>query len=319
MFYKRVSKEFIFEKCTEEDIFSHYGVPITNEPFKSPFRKDEHPTCTIKRINGKLLFRDWAIYSNSFDCIDLVKHIYNCDYLEALAHIHDDMKLGKKPIFSDYQSIKEKSGKSKIVCEIQNFTTIDKTYLSAYGLNNLICKIFKVYSLSAVFLNGRLIHRYNKYDPVIGYYFGKSGNDERWKIYFYKRTEGLRFICNTNRIQGWVQIPETASQLIITKSMKDVMTLYRLGYHAIAPQMENFQFYESIIESLKQRFENIHLLYDNDNAGKQYSEKFTKTFDLPHFFMRDEKDVSDYVKAFSLTQAKNYIQHYVEPNFNPRS
>jgi DNA primase len=62
-------------------------------------------------------------------------------------------------------------------------------------------------------------------------------------------------------------LPKTGDYLVVTKSLKDVMTLYSLGISAIAPISENCFLSESQYNRLKERFKYIILLYDNDRPG----------------------------------------------------
>lgn len=55
--------------------------------------------------------------------------------------------------------------------------------------------------------------------------------------------------------------------LVITKSLKDVMTLYEYKIPAIAPCSENIFITESQYDRLKTKYKHILLLYDNDSAG----------------------------------------------------
>jgi len=152
---------------------------------------------------------------------------------------------------------------------------------------------------------------------MIGYYFGTDeyGN-ERWKIYFYKRKKDtIRFICNTNRIAGWIQIPKEGDLLILTKSLKDVMVLHRMNYHAIAGQSENFHFYQSIIDELKQRFKQIVVIYDNDEKGILFSNAICSEFNLEQRFML-HKDISDQVKLTNYQSTLEYIQKLLTNDSN---
>jgi hypothetical protein len=163
---------------------------------------------------------------------------------------------------------------------------------------------------------------YSPNDPAVGYFFGKADNgDQRWKIYFFERDE-YRFLCNTNRINGWIQIPESGENLIITKSLKDVMTLYRLGYDAIAMQNETTEPYDYIIEEMQQRFDIVWSFYDFDKPGIRLANTLKRKYDIPYIFLTNgnynttdygSKDISDYVKDNDLETAKNFLKRCIPP------
>ena len=100
-------------------------------------------------------------------------------------------------------------------------------------------------------------------------------------------------------IQGWEQLPESGDLLIITKSYKDVMLLYEYNIPAIAPNGEYVIISEEVINSLKKRFKNIFILFDNDLAGVKNSHKYKKAYnDIPIIFLKRKysKDISDFYK-----------------------
>ena len=61
-------------------------------------------------------------------------------------------------------------------------------------------------------------------------------------------------------IQGAHMLPKTGNVLVITKSLKDVMTLYEYGITAIAPCSENEFLTDVQYEKIKKRFKHIGLL-----------------------------------------------------------
>lgn len=89
--------------------------------------------------------------------------------------------------------------------------------------------------------------------------------------------------------------------LVITKSLKDVMVLYEYGITAIAPCSENVFVTENQYQKLKGKFKNIYLNYDNDEPGIKAMCKIKKQFrDLKVLFLPrhgGDKDISDFRKA----------------------
>ena len=73
-------------------------------------------------------------------------------------------------------------------------------------------------------------------------------------------------------------LPKMGEYLVVTKSLKDVMTLYNLGIPAIAPISENCFLSEAQYHRLKERFKHIILLYDNDRPGLRAMISIKKKF-----------------------------------------
>jgi hypothetical protein len=104
-------------------------------------------------------------------------------------------------------------------------------------------------------------------------------------------------------IGGYNQLPLYGDFLILTKSMKDVMVLYEMQIPAVTLQSESALMNTLMFESLRKRFNNIIVLYDNDSPGIKFSDKISKSFGLKQIFLPKfgpEKDISDYVREHSF-------------------
>ena len=312
-----VTKEWILQRVTQEEIFQRFlGVPIqTRTLFRSPLRKDKNPTCSFKYFYGKLRFKDWAQTGMTKDCFDIVMEINRCSFGDALliiarafdlANVQPKHKPYRPQARQAYENEKSKGNKSIIGVETRDFTQVDVDYLKPFGITRDLCERYRVYSLNRVWLNYRLMHTSTHGDPMLGYFLGlDEQQNQKWKVYFYKRTGRMRFMCNTNRIQGLVQLPESASLLVLTKSLKDVMVLDSFGVPAIAMQSETAMPYDYIVDSLRERFRNIVSLYDFDYAGIRTASKLKKEFGIRPFFLTDgrfdtrnfgAKDISDFIR-----------------------
>ena len=109
-------------------------------------------------------------------------------------------------------------------------------------------------------------------------------------------------------IQGYAQLPEKDSILIITKSLKDVMCLDEMGYCSIAPLSETTYLPETVITELKNRFKKIYVIMDNDKTGQKAAMHYFNTYQIPYLFIEKEKDVSDYIKKFGMTDLKKFFK-----------
>lgn len=310
-----ITKDFILQYIRQEDIMEFYiGVSILDSGFfcaPSWMRSDKNPTCNYSWNHGVLYFRDWS-YDEPLDCFSVVQKKYNVNFYDALNIIATDFKLTnsvevskKTKINLDYKSKGKNNNKSIIRVKIQPFTLTDNNYLSSYHITKEICKKYNVFSPKYVWLDGQLVYVYRKENPALAYYFGKDDDgNEKWKIYYYKK-DNYRFIANTNRINGWVQLPKKDSHLIITKSLKDVMCLDIYGISSISMQAESQTPYDYIIEELKNRFNKIISIFDHDEAGKRRAIEIYNKYDIPYYYIIDDnaKDFSDYIQQYGIEKA----------------
>jgi hypothetical protein len=323
-----IDKTFIQKRVSPEEVFEHYlGVEVRpGYKFCNPLRVDENPTCKFFYSGDKPYFSDFAV-ETGMDCFDLVMWHYNCGFQQALRHIAEDMglrdvdaseKTGGWSPGDVVRKGKGNYGHTSIKVRTADFTRKDASYLKSHGISKQVAEKYWCYGIDHVWVNGEHIWMRTPERPAIGYYFGTDEEDiQHWKIYFYEDDED-RFLCNTGRIQGWPQLPETGDTVLITKSLKDVMALHSFGVNAIAPQGETIKPPTEKIESLKSRFNTVLSLYDFDDAGITMANFLKREYDIDPLFLTNgdygttdygAKDFSDYVRNYGRQATYDLIAY----------
>lgn len=332
-FEPKITKEFLLSKNNEETYMTYYlGIPVKKGLFKSPLRNDNHVTCSFFRgKSGNLYFKDFA----SGKCLTfegVVMEKYNCNYHTALKIIAKDFGYTKdspvKKIAVKIQPKFEEEKQTFIQIEAKEFSEPELKWWGSFGITKDILYRFKVYSCSTVFLNRNIYAQSAQHSPIYGYYFGKKENIEQWRIYMPKRKE-FRFIGNvsTKTIQGYKQLAKTGKLVVITKSMKDCLSMYSCGISAIAPNSETQFVSEKVLEDLKKRFKYIVVFFDNDKTGIQNMKKLKKLHPELNFFFiprhLNAKDFSDFYALYgrerTLGEIKKYfgvLKKFGRKNFN---
>jgi hypothetical protein len=323
-----ITKDFVLSKLSDQQIIEYYlNIKLQySNLISSPFRRDRNPSFGIKYVGDKFIAKDFST-NETFDCFSIVQKLYNCNFQEALKIISNDFKLkdistnATRMLFNSSDSIKLSVKKNIITIESQDYTLVDKEYWGQYYIDIDTLKLFNVYSCKYVWLNGSLCRIYNRNNPVYAYEFNQS-----YKIYCpltkNKKTKWL-FSGSQNDIEGYNYFKTkcfldpskkftSENILIITKSLKDVMCLYKLGYQSISLQGEMNSLSNKIYEELKQNgIEHIYSLYDNDKSGKQGTAHLTNTYkDIIPKFIPDEygvKDISDFIRVYGLNNAQMLI------------
>lgn len=323
-FQPKITKELILSRFSEEQLMEYYlHIPVKKGLFRSPLRRDKQPTCSFYRNkSGTLIFKDFAT-GQHLNIFDVVQSIFRCDYFESLRIIANDFgivrdnALHKNPGKINLNPIKIKDKEiSKIQIEVQEFTDSELKWWGKYGISKDILKRFNIYSCKHVFLNDQLFAESQQHCPIFGYYGKKYQGLELWRCYFPKRTS-FRFITNwpSKKIQGYDQLPKKGKLLVITKSMKDSMCLYSCGITACAPNSENLFIPDKVLEDLKNRFENIVVLYDNDRPGLYNMAKIRKEHpELTYVFIPKRygsKDISDFYKDHGRKETLNLIKTFI--------
>ena len=141
---------------------------------------------------------------------------------------------------------------------------------------------------------------------------------DRFKIYRPLASKYTKWRTNlTNRhVQGLSELPqEGGNLLIITKSLKDVMCLYEMGFNAIAASSETTFIPDDILNLLQTKWKNIIILYDRDKTGMKTAREYSKKYGLDAIFVHKKfkaKDISDAVRDNGFFAVKNWLTKTVE-------
>lgn len=321
-FRPKITKEFLLSKINQESIMQYYtGQDVNSKKlFTSVLRKDNHVTCSFyKSKSGILYMHDFAT-NEHLDCWNIVMQLYNCNYYDALNIIAQDFGFveGTHKNVSPPKLVNDlkETESSKIQVQIKDFTEKELEWWNQFGISKKLLKKYHVFSLQHVFLNGQLRFTSSEQCPIYGYYFGKDKNhEEKWKIYFPMRQE-FRFLNNVSKktLQGYHQLPKTGDLLVITKSMKDCISLYGFGIPACAPNSETLFVNDKQLEEFKQRFKHILVVYDQDKPGKHNMWLIRKQHPELNFFTMPKdlaKDFTDSVQLVGVDKMKELVNQFM--------
>jgi hypothetical protein len=329
---ENLSAELILEKVSEYQIFAFYIPNLRlNTSFQSPLRQDSTPSFSVFYADkiGKLLFRDFATKEKG-DCFVFVSKLFSLNYYSTLKKIAYDFGISEEGIYVSNRKINVPKNinyrdisKPHIGIKKQDFTPRDLQYWQQYGITKDTLIKYNVFSCAYIFINNSIFKINNSTNPTYAYLELKDNNPS-YKIYQPFNKE-QRFISNVDLSiwQGWTLLPKTSKILIITKSLKDVMAITEIcKIPSVALQAESIDPKEHIIQQLKNRFEKVFLLYDNDfdkteNWGRQYGSKICETHNLIQIEIPDKyksKDFSDLVKNHGIRKSKSLILKLITIN-----
>ena len=304
-----ITLDWILSKVTEYDIYAKYiGEFKVGMIYNSPFRKDKNPSFGIfysKRTN-QLLFKDHGTgeCGNVIKFVQLYTGITN--YPDILKDIVNRLNISNSTKLTTTQY--KPPTETVIGIVRQNFTETDKKYWSQFNIDINTLKKFNVFSIKYYLCNGIVKGIYKDTNPMYAY---KVYNN--FKIYRPLGDKYTKWRNNLTEydIQGYEQLPQKGDTLIITKSMKDVMCLYKIGIPAISPSSESTFIPDKCLEELKTRFKRILILFDRDVAGIKYLRKISKKTGLEPLLINKKfnaKDVSDAIKLNGFETIKNWIK-----------
>lgn len=308
-----MSLKDLLDKLTDYDIYSYYvGQFKIGKLFNSPLRSDDkNPSFAIfKGMNGGLFFKDHGSGEggNAIKFVKLYKNINTKDELEReLLRIVRKMNPNSGNAMRTY-SYSVDSGPTDIGIVRQPFTDVDKQYWKQFHISIDTLRKFQVFSIKYFLCNRVVRGTYKETSPMYAYKV-----DDKFKIYRPLASKYTKWRTNlTNRnVQGLSELPvEGGNLLIITKSLKDVMCLYEMGFNAIAASSETTFIPDDILDSLRHKWKNVIMLYDRDKTGMLESRKYSKQYKLDALFVHKRfkaKDISDAVKDNSYNEVKQWL------------
>jgi len=327
---KKSLTDKLLDEITDFDIYCELlGVELElGQPINSPLREDDSrasfslyvPTELDDIRPDEVWWKDFAGgFGNVFTFTQRFAHFHHGLVLnnrfEIIKFIDSELGLGlfgtqkvthEKRVI-DYESAKLKK---EILFKSRPFTRRDLLWWARYGIDEEILKKFNVrsvqyllgedYSIKYEFKRTELAFVYVVYDKV--------------KLYCPEEDEfKWRNTCPGHYLFGMEQV-EGHENLIITKSLKDIMCFYALiNCDVIAPQGEAWHFPDELVESLKKKYKNIFVVMDYDPAGIEAAERLEGQGFTVRWISQDQvlingklkvldKDISDYIKNHSIEE-----------------
>ena len=318
VFNNQITRDDILKCVTQEEIYSFYlGEDIRDlGVFHSPLREDNIPSFALyfhKHDRNILMFYDFATKACG-DFVVLVMRLFNLDYPEALKKIAYDLGLSNFSVDTtkqivEYTRIVHKE-KIKLGVKTRPWSLKDRQFWSSFGIKKATLEKFNVHAISHIFYNDTAVKA-----SEISYAYVEIKDDRvSYKIYQPLESKIKKWINNADYSvhQGYTQLPKDGELLIITKSLKDVMSIHDcLGICAIGLQSESVMMKNSVMQEYKSRFKKVICLFDNDAAGTKLSTSFTESYGVPHFFVPQlpkVTDFSDLVRAVGVQEAANIVR-----------
>lgn len=305
----------IFRKITSYDIFKKYCPDFqrVGQAFKSPIRVDKNPSAFIIYYGGDLLFKDFG--EGSYRAIDFVSRLFFTSFRETLQKINEDFGLGLEGgevndhlVSQSLEDIAHEKEIKVIKIKKRDWNTSDKEYWGTYGIGLHTVNLFDVVPISYFSINDYLTKADN-----IAYSYNYYWEKEVYRRKIYQpMSKVLKWVSNGGHVvQGEGVLPHAGNLLIITSSLKDVMTLYELGYTAIAPTSETVFVPEEYFLKQNKRFKRIVLFMDSDETGMKRNIELSKKWNLEYIFIPNEnktKDISDHAARYGLVESYKLVE-----------
>ena len=317
---KTLTKQEILSKIKEEDIFERYlGIkPEFNKGFTNPLRIDRHPDCRFYISKDNIIkFRDIA-KNWHWDCFNIVEIKFKCNFYDALKIIAEDFNL--KELSPDTELLRKNeirklninSNKLEIKFKLRKYLNFDVDFWKQFNISLKILNYYNVYPISLAYMNKQCVYRYSNSKSLCYVYYD---GENKSKLYFPLRDKSSpypKFYSSFPSLEGYNQLPRTGKILFITKSRKDVMSMFSFNLNAIAVPSETVLLSQLVMDHLYERFDIIFTLFDRDRTGMSLSYKMRKKYNtIPLLFDKtEEKDFAANVKRYGNQYMLDYIEQF---------
>lgn len=329
------TKEDVALYCNAYDLFRHYlGDFKLGKPIISPLQAEDNPSFAVFSRGGQVFYNDFRLGGG--DIIQFVRLKFGLSYQDAINKIINDSGLDDKFKTGLIAPAKRVIAHEKIITDSKpeiriksrKSTSKDMVFWKQFHISRDTLNKYCVTPLSYFFVNNKIIK------PQGLCYAFKEFKDGQWSYTIYQPYSDKYKWLKTHDASvfyGWEQLPAIGDTLIITKSLKDIMTIDSLtGIPVTALQSEKVKPKKQVVEELSRRFNRIYLLYDNDyaneengkpNYGREFGKEIAEEFgliqiEIPSLIAEGygAKDISDLAKnagpSYVYQMLKGDINNY---------
>lgn len=300
------SIEKVNDLYSDFDIAHKYlGITCVPEVINSPLRQDNNPSLGlfINNRTNSLWFKDFGSGEKG-SLYDLLAKMWNVSKDKVYDRILKDMPAPALIRKRGAKVYRKSAGKVEV--RVREWRDYDIAYWDSYGISLPWLKFGEIYPISHIIFtkNG---HSYpipaEKYAYV---YVERKDGIVSFKIYQpYSKEYKWMSKHDSSVWDLWTKIPEKGDKLIITSSRKDALAIWsNTGIPALSLQGEGYIPKEHVVQQLKDRYNKVYVLYDNDfqseeNHGRMYGKMIAEKFNVTQIEIPEKwksKDPSDLVK-----------------------
>lgn len=320
-----INRDRLFSEISDENIFRYYISKLEiGKIMRSPLRKDKVPSFGVFYASkyNQLFYKDFKLGSG--DCIKFVSTLYNISYHEAISQIAKDFNLdnkyklnfdrGRTQLIGEFKPSIDKTYKKvpKIIdISTRSWTNYDIVFWRSFGISISTLEAYDVHPVKYLFINNDIF-------PVDKYaYAYREYKDDKITYKVYQPFSVFKWISNHNKTvhQGYKQLPVSGNLLLITKALKDVMSLCDVtGIPSVGIQNETILIKSSVMDEYKNRFKQVMTLFDNDPAGITLAFRYKTLYGISFITIPYKygcKDFSDLVKKEGIDKSKEIIRDLI--------
>lgn len=276
-----IDKDFILSKVTDIELASFYidGLSAIPELISSPLRQDIHPSFWVYSPDGIRV--KWCDFGTGQygGMLDFIEEKFHLSFQEALQKIMSDMPQFRANRISSTAStgktvrIRSEKSEYKIRTMRRDWTQEDFEYWDSYGVPKNWLLHSDIYPVAFIFIISETgFIKTVKADKYAYTFIERKDGFCTEKVYQPFNKEGFKWRSGHDKSVWdlWTKLPKTGKKVIITSSRKDALCLWaQTGIPSVSLQGEGYEPKPQVVQELKNRFEKVYILFDNDQKGEQ--------------------------------------------------
>ena len=333
--FSTVSLKEILSRVSELDIAGFYfGITYLPCLINAPYRKDDKPSVSLfAGSDNQVLFKDFGT-NEVGDIFTLLKKTWNVSLRNVVDKIARDLPLLKDGDIKTrrprvYSITPGYDPSATLKCKVREWRDYDLEYWETYGISLPWLKYGEVYPISQVIHIKEGITRTIPAEKLAYAYVERKDGNVTLKIY-QPLSKSFKWINkhDSSVWDLWTKIPEKGECLIITSSRKDALCIWEnTGIPSVSLQGEGYIPKKHVVDQLKERFNHVFILYDNDfsaevNHGRLFGQQLAERFGLIQLEIPEKyqsKDTSDLAKNFGRETVNKVILSLVKEKLEQQS
>lgn len=283
------------------DIFRYYLGNVKKLMSRPWGKRENKPSWGVFQSGNFWFYKDFA-KEETGNAISFVMKMFSLSYADSIDKITNDLFLNNSVTIKVRKQELPKKEYSHISFTTQNFKEGHHLFWNCVGISEEYCKKYNCFALKDYAINR---NKYNIGNEIAFAYYAED--IDKVKLYFPFRDKGLKFINNVPYRYLWnVESIGEGGNLIIQKSMKDLMVTSLVRERVIATQAEAFSIFdEDTVNKINSLSEKPILFYGSDEDGVSKSIKITEAFDwdyinTPKVELPEINDTYGYVKKYGI-------------------
>jgi 5S rRNA maturation endonuclease (ribonuclease M5) len=274
---------------------------------------------------SKYKFKDFSVQDKSGDAIHLVMLIFDLDSrgkgAQKIIEDYNQWNLTNKGDY-DIREFKVRARYKVTEFKTRAWNTLDKNYWTKYGITSKILDFYNVVALESYKMSKEEDGELKELVITGQFIYGYFRNDGTLFKIYQPKVKDRKFIKIKDYIQGSDQLSYKEDYLVICSSLKDMMSLKRMGItnlESVAPDSENTIISKPVIDAYKFKYKKIITLMDNDGAGIDSMKKYEELYNIPYVHLELDKDLSDSIASRGLDKVRETLIPLLKQAVNVQS